>query len=161
MLCKCLWKMYNASAERSSEKDRLRRFAISEIKQAISLLPTERKDSKREAILEPHYKLVSMMHKCVVHGSIAPSTACKVLAESTHFARKVEPCQDFDMWDTYVLNVIKNLRAADKSNWHHRMISRVSQFVQLLNIVLTCYRLPTSYTETAKTLLVRLEPSTN
>lgn len=34
---------------------------------------------------------------------------------------------DADEWHAYVLKVLKALRVADKSNWHHRMSARVGQ----------------------------------
>lgn len=49
-----------------------------------------------------------------------------VILEATPYARKIPPAQELDTWDTYVLQILKKLRSADKANWHHRMIDRVS-----------------------------------
>lgn len=50
--------------------------------------------------------------------------ACKIL-DITPYARKVPSIQDPIDWEGYVLQVLKALRSADKSNWHHRMVLRV------------------------------------
>ncbi len=65
MLAKCLWKMYSCG---DSIAENHRRPDYQEILdacvQAIDTLP-ERKDNRQEAILEPHYKLVAIVHKLV------------------------------------------------------------------------------------------------
>jgi hypothetical protein len=30
-----------------------------------------------------------------------------------------------ESWEPYILSILKGLRTADKSNWHHRMTARV------------------------------------
>lgn len=30
-------------------------------------------------------------------------------------------------WHHYIIDILKVLRTADKANWHHRMVSRVSR----------------------------------
>lgn len=66
-LGKCLWKMHErgkdspAISGQPPDVDEV----ISEFQKAIKLLPGKR-DSRREPILEPHYKLVSVVHKMVV-----------------------------------------------------------------------------------------------
>jgi len=65
MLAKCLWKMY--SCEDSIAKSHRRpdyQEVLEACVQAIDTLP-ERKDNRQEAILEPHYKLVTIVHKLV------------------------------------------------------------------------------------------------
>jgi len=65
MLAKCLWKMY--SCEDSIAKSKRRpdyQEVLDACVQAIDTLP-ERKDNRQEPILEPHYKLVTIVHKLV------------------------------------------------------------------------------------------------
>ena len=50
--------------------------------------------------------------------------AFKVL-DVTPYSRKVPTIQDLDDWEPYILAVLKALRSADKSNWHHRMVVKV------------------------------------
>lgn len=67
MLGKCLWKMFN-----SRDKVRVRvspvevENVIDAFVDAIESLPA-RKDNRSEPIFEPHFKLVSIVHK-LVHG---------------------------------------------------------------------------------------------
>jgi hypothetical protein len=62
-------------------------------------------------------------------------------------------------WKKYILEVIKNLKNADKANWHHRMAVRVSRTFDFpINRFylrkLTPDRLHTLYTMTTKMLLL-------
>lgn len=131
MLGKCLWKMHTAS-------DQVRRHAqpplVEEVLQsfirAIDVLADTKKDSrdKREPTLEPHYKLVSTVHKLVTRGEISLEEGCEALRH-TPYARTTTLPRELGEWVPYVLTVLKNLRAADKSNWHHRMIARAAHIV--------------------------------
>ena len=49
---------------------------------------------------------------------------CRLL-KATSYSRKVPDVQDEDDWPSYILQIIKALRSADKANWHHRMVARV------------------------------------
>ena len=68
MLAKVLWKMHNCPSEIHPPVDRIdSQLAIDAILHAIKCVP-ERRDSRhpdKDPILEPHYKLVSMVHKLV------------------------------------------------------------------------------------------------
>ncbi|KAI4255785.1 MAG: hypothetical protein L6R42_006559, partial [Xanthoria sp. 1 TBL-2021] len=124
MLGKCLWKMYTCM-ETNHPGDHRTSFepALTAFKTAIESLP-ERRDNKhpeKEPVLEPHYKLASVVHKLA-------ETACQIL-NITPYARKVPPIQDPDDWEGYILHVLKLLRAADKSNWHHRMVLRAARTI--------------------------------
>ena len=83
---------------------------------------------KREPVLEPHYKLVSIVHKLVSREEITLAQAREAL-NHTPYARTVTFPEELDEWVPHVLAVLKNLRSADKSNWHHRMIARAAQIV--------------------------------
>lgn len=72
-LAKCTWKMFSAEAElRETDQGLLPEDVTGEIIKAIELLPTK-KDARRtqsEPILEPHYKLVSVVHKMVLKDDL-------------------------------------------------------------------------------------------
>lgn len=56
---------------------------------------------------------------------LQPRQAGEILSE-TQWGRKFSVPEDIDGWKPYVLDVLKNLKNADKSNWHHRILARVS-----------------------------------
>ena len=68
MLGKCLWKMHNCSDHVLSNHRRIGfQPAIDAFKTAIDTVP-ERRDNKhpeKDPMLEPHYKLASVVHKLV------------------------------------------------------------------------------------------------
>ncbi|KAG8626911.1 hypothetical protein KVT40_005856 [Elsinoe batatas] len=136
MLGKVLWKLSNASPEQAGRQQRpSHALVIHAFQRAIELLPKERRDRK-EPILEPHYKIVSIVHKLMTRKgpdgrparAFELSEACEII-RTTPYARKVPICDDIEDWDTYVLSVLKQLRSADKSNWHHRIIARAARIV--------------------------------
>lgn len=69
MLGKCYWKMHCCSENVVSGHDRIEfQFVLDAFKTALEALP-ERRDSKhpeKDPTLEPHYKLVSVVHKLVL-----------------------------------------------------------------------------------------------
>ena len=66
MLGKCLWKMWTAQVKDLPEESTCPNFddVLDSFSQAINKLPS--RDSRKEPILEPHYKLVSVVHKLVI-----------------------------------------------------------------------------------------------
>lgn len=65
MLAKCLWKMHKSGTEdpvgkRAPSAD----LVVEALLNAIETLPTK-KEKTREPIIEPHYKLLSILHKLV------------------------------------------------------------------------------------------------
>ena len=68
MLGKCLWKMYNCDSHiRGNVQQISYQLALDAFRRAIETLP-ERRDSRhpeKDPTLEPHYKLVSVVHKLV------------------------------------------------------------------------------------------------
>lgn len=133
MFGKCLWKMHAAPAQQRGPRDiaPTAQQVLSSFVRAIELIPDkEKKDSreKREPVLEPHYKLVSIVHKLVTRGELNLEQAREAL-NHTPYARTATFPQEIDELVPHVLAVLKNLRAADKSNWHHRMVARAAQIV--------------------------------
>ncbi|KAI4267718.1 MAG: hypothetical protein LQ337_008217 [Flavoplaca oasis] len=131
MFGKCLWKMYRCT-ENSPPGHHGTGFepALTAFKTAIETLP-DRRDNKhpgKEPVLEPYYKLASVVHKLVFAGKISAENGCQIL-NITPYAQRVPPVQDPDDWEGYILHVLKLLRAADKSNWHHRMVLRAAHTI--------------------------------
>ena len=67
-MSKCTWKMFsNDNESREFDKILIPEDVTQEIVRAIQLLPTKKdRRAPAEPILEPHYKLVSVVHKMVV-----------------------------------------------------------------------------------------------
>jgi hypothetical protein len=132
---KCLWKMHTASERQRPEHDipPSASQVLDVFKQALELCPKkDGRDSKREPILEPHYKLVVIVHKLVTSGAIDLQQAREAL-QHTQYAQREEFPESRDGWISFMLDVLKKLRAADKSNWHHRMVVR-SAFLMASNV---------------------------
>ena len=145
MLGKCLWKMYSASeSTRGSQKPPAMQKIIDTFCNAIEAVP-ERKS--KEPILEPHYKLVSIIWKLVQRKDLDPSKGSSILQENTKYAQKANASSEIDTWSPFILNVIGELKSADKANWHHRMTARVSIYYLSLRLDLTSVRLRTSFTK--------------
>ncbi|KAL1636518.1 Histone transcription regulator 3 [Neofusicoccum ribis] len=103
---------------------------VASFTKAIEELPGK-KGSRGEPILEPHYKLLAILYKLVQRRELEPRDASEKL-QATRFARQVpvfspEDSEQQDDWDDYILKVLKVLRSADKSNWHHRMTARAAR----------------------------------
>ena len=131
MLGKCSWKMYAASPQiRGRDRPPTTEQVIDSFVKAIELVPKQKdsRDTKRDPLLEPHYKLVSIVHKMVSRGDLDLQQAGAVLRH-TPYARLVTYPQDMDGWVPHVLAILKNLRSADKSNWYHRIIARTARVV--------------------------------
>lgn len=97
---------------------------------AIETIP-DRRDTRhpeKEPVLEPHYKIVSIVHKLVQRRQIQAAEACSYL-KATPYAHKVPPVEESEEWDMYISQVLKALRSADKANWHHRMAARAAHII--------------------------------
>ncbi|KAL6245022.1 Histone transcription regulator 3 [Rhinocladiella similis] len=119
---KCLWKMFQRPENngRVSAED-----VIDGINGALGALP--KKEKSNEPILEPHYKLVSLVHKMVKRGAISPLQGQEYMS-MTRFAHGIHLADDEgDVdWEPYVLDILHKLEHADKSNWHHRITARAA-----------------------------------
>ncbi|GCB18307.1 histone transcription regulator 3 homolog [Aspergillus awamori] len=128
MRSKCLWKMFSCD---ESVRGSFRRIEVDvvldSLLDAIDALP-QRKDSRSDPIFEPHYKLVSIVHKLVHRGTLTAAEGSKTLL-ATPWARKVQPPEDQTAWKKYILEVLRSLQKADKSNWHHRMAVRAAHIM--------------------------------
>ncbi|QQK41148.1 Tetratricopeptide-like helical [Penicillium digitatum] len=119
-LGKCLWKMFTSddSLRTTSKKVEVQEV-MNAVLDAIAALP-QRRDSRSDPIFEPHFKLFSFVHKLVLRGDMTPAEGSNALL-ATPWARKIEPPESMDGWNSYILEVLRKYKSADKSNWHHRM----------------------------------------
>ncbi|KIW46992.1 uncharacterized protein PV06_02609 [Exophiala oligosperma] len=120
---KCLWKMFQSTENngRVSAEE-----VIDGINGALGALP--KKEKSNEPILEPHYKLVSVIHKMVKRGAISPLQGQEYM-HMTRFAHGIHLAADDEgevEWEPYVLDILHKLEHADKSNWHHRITARAA-----------------------------------
>ncbi|KAL8782982.1 MAG: hypothetical protein Q9195_009516 [Heterodermia aff. obscurata] len=123
LLGKCLWKMYDCDDwVRGNGKAIGHKEVLNAFKHAVETAP-ERRD--KEPILEPHYKLLSILNKLVQRNRLEPSVAFEHLTV-TSYARKVSFRDEPGKWLQCVKEVLKALRSADKQNWHHRMAARAA-----------------------------------
>ena len=131
MLGKVLWKMHSCSVEILNGAKRIHHQAVIDaLVQAIKCVP-DKKDSRhpdKPSILEPHYKLLSVVHKLVMAKTCSPQQGCRIL-RATHYAERVPDVHDSDEWVDYMQEVLRALRSADRSNWHHRMVARAAQTI--------------------------------
>lgn len=131
MLGKCLWKMHSATPEvRGRDEAPSAKQVLDTFIRALELVPGKKdsRDTKWQPTLEPHYKLVSIVHKMINRQSIGLDEAREALQHTT-YARPIAFPERPEDWTPYILDVLKELRKADKSNWHHRMIYRAAQVV--------------------------------
>ncbi|KAM0720665.1 hypothetical protein Q7P37_004802 [Cladosporium fusiforme] len=131
MLAKCLWKMHSMPQKGLSPNDNppSPQEVFRHLERALQLVPgKDKRDSKSQPILEPHYKLLILVHKMYIRGSIELQVA-QMLLDGNAYAKDVTFPQSKEEWPKYVLTVLKRLRAADKQNWHHRMIYRTAQII--------------------------------
>lgn len=149
MYGKCLWKMYHKFpaappdeapdvapdvaliARRALIASRpSKSLVISALKKAVSTAPKP-SDRRQDPILEPHYKILSIVHKLVLCGDVEYQAGVDILQDRPYSLRKGERVEvsNSEEWEEYVLESLKQLRNADKANWHHRMISRHAQIL--------------------------------
>ncbi|AEO66467.1 42b1bfd2-49fe-4aee-8734-5d7cc85c5285 [Thermothielavioides terrestris] len=131
MVAKCLWKMYQKPAEELDEKNRLHRptvrtvlDALEKTVQVVSSLPKPRHG--QDPILEPHYKILSVVHKLVTRGDLDAQEAADILQRQPYAPGRGErvTVNSSEEWDKYVVRCLRFLRDKDKSNWQHRLIMR-------------------------------------
>lgn len=138
MLGKCGWKMWAADhdpmlndetddAPTSSRRGPSWEQVIDAFISAIEILPGK-KGRNGEPVLEPHYKLVSITHKLFLRKAIGHEKGAEILTHTT-YAKNISPPQSADDWERYIIALLKSLRSADKSSWHHRIIARSAQVI--------------------------------
>lgn len=97
---------------------------------AIETCPKPR-DGRQEPILEPHYKLVSIVHKFVLFAALPPQAGADLLQQQPYAINKGEAVtiHTDDEWESFILSHLRALRAVDKQHWQHRMVARVAAII--------------------------------
>lgn len=84
MLAKCRWKMFSCD---ESTRGVFRRIDVEDVLDslvdAIGSLP-QRKDSRSDPIFEPHFKLVSIVHKLVHSDTLKVISSLQFLPSHRH-----------------------------------------------------------------------------
>ena len=128
-LGKVLWKMHNCSDETLGKVKRIPfRPVVDALVYAVKCLP-DRKDGRhpdKDPVLEPHYKLLSVVHKEVRADRCSAQEGCRIL-RATHYAGRVPAISDAEDWIDFVQEVLKAMRSADKLHWHHRLAVRAAR----------------------------------
>ncbi|KAI1205206.1 uncharacterized protein F4807DRAFT_290338 [Annulohypoxylon truncatum] len=131
MVAKCIWKMYQKPPTSLDHRDRRDRptmqtviSALERAVEVVSALPKPRHG--QDPILEPHYKIVSILHKLVMRGDITPQEAADILQRQPYAVQDGEhvTINDLEDWEPYVIETLSHLREKDRSNWQHRIIMR-------------------------------------
>lgn len=135
MIGKCLWKMFCKADGEWDPKVKATRPSVDAVlnsfTSAIKKAPKHNSNSRSEPVLEPHYKLVSIVHKLVIMQEMQPQAAVDLLQKQPFAPNKGEPVviKNFDEWEPYILTNLRHLRAADKQHWNHRMVARVARIL--------------------------------
>ncbi|KAK0637012.1 hypothetical protein B0T17DRAFT_504394 [Bombardia bombarda] len=131
MVAKCLWKMYQKPVEALDAKNRLSRPTVQTVIRALektievtSSLPKPR--NEKDTILEPHYKILSVIHKLVTRDDLPAQEGADILCRQPYAPDRGLPVtiKDGDDWEAYVIKSLRFLRDKDKSNWQHRFLIR-------------------------------------
>ncbi|POS83551.1 hypothetical protein EPUL_005749, partial [Erysiphe pulchra] len=136
MLAKCLWKMfYHFTEEKDSKVKENNPPTVEDIldacSDAIKTVPRPSKSSV-EPIIEPHYKIVSIVHKLVTMEAITPQAGADLLQKQPFTARKGQTViiTNFEEeWGPYIIEQVRQLKKEDKQHWQHRMTSRVASLL--------------------------------
>lgn len=129
MFSKCLWKMYQKDDGGSPTLPQL----FTALHDAAATAAAMPKSRHSDPVLEPHYKVLSVVHKLVMNVAIDGERAGEILAEQPFglvFDKEDKTeLNDNATWVAYVLRNLRHLRDKDKSNWQHRLIMRHSRIL--------------------------------
>lgn len=129
MFSKCLWKMYQKEEANGPTLPQL----FTALHDAAATAAAMPKSRHSDPVLEPHYKVLSVVHKLVTNMTIDGVRAGEVLAEQPFGlpfdGEDKTELNDNATWVAYVLRNLRHLRDKDKSNWQHRLIMRYSRIL--------------------------------
>jgi hypothetical protein len=134
MYAKCLWKMYQKPKEELDQNDQRSRPTVQAVVAALERsvqVVTAQQKPRQDPILEPHYKILSVMHKLVMRKEVGQQEAVDILQRQPFALQRGEKVilNDNDDWEAYVIKCLRVLRDKDKSNWQHRLIMRHAQIL--------------------------------
>ncbi|KAJ2903321.1 putative transcriptional corepressor of histone [Zalerion maritima] len=119
MLAKCMWKMRDTTK------------LIDVLERAIDVASRVKRPKSSDPILEPSYKLVSLLYKLVSRGEMPAKDGVEIflrhgfVEEGDALAAMAAPDDmDMDDWESVVISALVGLRDKDKAHWQHRIIAR-------------------------------------
>ncbi|KAI1430706.1 hypothetical protein GGR50DRAFT_166244 [Xylaria sp. CBS 124048] len=144
MYAKCIWKMYQKPLTELDSNDQNTRptvqmvvGALQRTVEVVSALPKPRHG--QDPILEPHYKIVSVLHKLVMLGDLPPQEAADILQRQPYATNDGQPIEmDMEYWEGYVVKNLVHLREKDRSNWQHRIFMRQAKIIYNEDLEETC-----------------------
>src|SRR5580658_6748810 len=84
MLAKCTWKMYQTPTNQLEERDKVKHPTVKDVidtlektVEVVSLLPKPRHG--QDPVLEPHYKILSVVHKLVSRSDLDAQKGADIL----------------------------------------------------------------------------------
>lgn len=93
MLGKCQWKMFSRARNETDPRVVAERPQMQTVLNcfldAIKTVPKP-KDNRQDPILEPHYKLVAIVHKLVTYWDLKPQEGANLLQQQPFAVRKGE-----------------------------------------------------------------------
>lgn len=135
MVGKCLWKEYcNAGAdwdERIKASRPQMQAVLNSFINAVNHAPKNNSSSRSEPLLEPHYKIVSVVYKLVLMQDMEPQAAADLLQKQPMAPDKGAPVtiSNAEDWKSYILKNFHHLRVADKQHWNHRIVARLANII--------------------------------
>ena len=116
MLAKCLWKM--------GKTQRL----VAILEKAVEAAGRVKRPRGSDPILEPAYKLVSIVDKMVTSDRLPRKDGWEILGRQP-FLKESIPCfkgsdMHLDEWKDTVISALRCLRDLDKAGWQHRIVAR-------------------------------------
>ncbi|OAA65599.1 histone protein transcriptional corepressor [Niveomyces insectorum RCEF 264] len=136
MFSKCCWKMYQKPVDQLSDRERRSHPTMDDVIesleksiQVVSLLPKPRHG--QDPVLEPHYKMVSIVDKLVRRGDMHAQAAADLLQRQPYAIQQAATVSVTNTaeWESYVIKSLQHLRDKDKSNWQHRMVIRQARML--------------------------------
>ncbi|KAK5634479.1 hypothetical protein RRF57_010192 [Xylaria bambusicola] len=136
MYAKCVWKMYRKPLTDLDPIDQRSRPTVESVIKAleqsvkvVSALPKPRHG--QDPILEPHYKIVSVIHKLVLLNDLQPQEAADILQRQPYAIDNGEHMEisDLEDWESYVIKTLTQLREKDRANWQHRIFMRHARII--------------------------------
>jgi hypothetical protein len=132
MLAKCYWKMHQTSVNDLDAKDQRTLVSAQKVidilQTAVETAHRARRSRSSDPIMEPHYKIASVLHKMVMRKDITGSEAGAILSKQPLGVKATDEeltkLNEPDGWEEYIVQNFSKLREKDKSNWQHRIIAR-------------------------------------
>ncbi|GMF34603.1 unnamed protein product [[Candida] boidinii] len=94
---------------------------------SCSLVP--KVTSRDDPILEPHYRLCSLLYKRVMSNSISIEAALEYLKRDSILEVDAENVNNKDDFANIIIMSLKKIKRLDRSSWHHKPIYRIAKIL--------------------------------